>query len=179
MSPYTHFHIFGLYFELEILNQMYGSFHYKLLLKQLLHHLMTWIDISMDVYMYYNNPFPFSILQPDILVHQSYEEVFLWFPATPLKSYFAPNHFRKYYVLHIYSNHNNLQYLLASDIPDTLLHFSVRMNSGQLPSCLLGKPKKAAPWKELPFELSPASGHVGPKLIIAVIIFLFSLVECV
>ena len=45
------------------------------------------------------------------------------------------------------------------------------MNSGQLPSCLLGKPKKAAPWKELPFELSPASGHVGPKLIIAVIIF--------
>ena len=30
-----------------------------------------------------------------------------------------------------------------------------------------------------PFELSPASGHVGPKLIIAVIIFLFSLVECV
>ncbi len=53
------------------------------------------------------------------------------------------------------------------------------MNSGQLPSCLLGKPKKAAPWKELPFELSPASGHVGPKLIIAVIIFLFSLVECV
>ena len=53
------------------------------------------------------------------------------------------------------------------------------LNSGQLPSCLLGKPKKAAPWKELPFELSPASGHVGPKLIIAVIIFLFSLVECV
>lgn len=62
---------------------------------------------------------------------------------------------------------------------ETNLHFSVRMNSGQLPSCLLGKPKKAAPWKELPFELSPASGHVGPKLIIAVIIFLFSLVECV
>ena len=44
MSPYTHFHIFGLYFELEILNQMYGSFHYKLLLKQLLHHLMTLIE---------------------------------------------------------------------------------------------------------------------------------------
>ena len=81
----------------------------------------------MDVYMYYNNPFPFSILQPDILVHQSYEEVFLWFPATPLKSYFAPNHFQKYYVLHIYSNHNNLQYLLASDIPDTLLHFSLEI----------------------------------------------------
>ena len=29
--------------------------------------------------------------------------------------------------LHIYSNHNNLQYLLASDIPDTLLHFSLEI----------------------------------------------------